>query len=120
MANLLTDGAGVLASWLQDYVTTQVTYSRSGTASDTINATLRQREYMVTGFDGLQTAVVSSDWIVDVDDVVVSGSTLTPRAGDRITAGSAVYEVMPIDGRQAWRYWDSANTAYVIHTKQVT
>lgn len=116
--NMLDDSATWLAGQLTDNVARSVTYSR-GVTSATVSGTLSSKLYSVMDEEGFVTAVQSSDWTFIASDLVVSGSTITPRPGDRITYGSAVYEARPMGDGQAYETLDANGTLIVVHTKRV-
>lgn len=62
----------------------------------------------------------SDDFTIAVADLKFGATAITPTAGDRITIDGTIYEVMnmAIDG--AWRYADSTNSEYRIHSRRVT
>jgi len=63
--------------------------------------------------------VETPDFFVKVSSIVALGE---PRAGDTITEGARVFEVMaPTGGGAVWQWAHSPNrSVYRIHTKQVT
>lgn len=118
--NMLDDSAAWIVAQLENHAGRTVTYTRGGIASDSFTATLSIRTHHVMDEEGFATAVQSYDWTVRASLLVVSGATITPRPGDRITFGDAVYEAMPLRDGQAWEAVDANGTLLTVHTKRVS
>lgn len=69
---------------------------------------------------GINVSVLTAlrDWIIKADDLVIGGSAVMPKRGDRITAGGLVYEVN-VDGEQVYHWSDPGHTRLRVHTKQI-
>lgn len=92
-----------------------VTLSRAGTTLATFTARRNDRVYEVFGQDGLPTKAAMVEWKFDSDDL----SGATPKAGDRITEGSEVYEIMPHDSLPATEYREAIDE-HLVRTKRIS
>jgi len=61
----------------------------------------------------------SRDFLIRSTDLVINGSQVTPKAGDRIRESTFVYEVMAPGTEPAWRYSDTYRRTLRIHTKLI-
>ena len=95
-----------------------VTYARGETSVST-TAVQGRTMWDAVGDVGPIIQVETPDFFVKAAAIVTLGE---PQAGDRITEGSRVFEVMaPQGGGAAWQWANSPNrSVYRIHTKQVT
>lgn len=122
MTNILQDGAAWLGGQLKDHAGVSITYAR-GTNSVSITATVTLHEYEVVDTEGFGITAVSRDYIVHAADLVVAGSTITPRAGDRITETvggvSQTFEVMALGQLKEHEPVDSDGLLLRIHTKKI-
>ena len=95
-----------------------VTYARGATSIST-TAVQGRTMWDAIGDVGPIIRVETPDFFVKVSSIIALGE---PEAGDRITEGSRVFEVMaPSGGGAVWQWANSPNrSVYRIHTKQVT
>ncbi len=56
------------------------------------------------------------DFLFKPGDLTISGSTITPATGDRITWASRTYDVRPVDGEPAQRTSDPWGNLLRVHT----
>lgn len=118
MTNLLRTGAAYLAATMKASVSDTITYRRGG-ASVSLSATRGRTEFQAVNGDGTVIEVVSADWIVDPDDLILNGAETLPRKGDTITDDVATYQVMPPQGSDKAYRQDATKQRLRIHTKQV-
>lgn len=100
-----------------------VTYSRTA-GSVVLTVTPGRSESEATDDQGSATRVRSRDYLIDAATLVIGGSAVEPRPGDRITegsttAGGSVYEVDNMPGEPCWRWSDTGRTTYRVHTKYI-
>ena len=73
--------------------------------------------------EGFGITDLSRDYIVHAADLVVNGSEITPRAGDRITetirGTSQTFEVMALGQLKEYEPCDTDGVLLRIHTKQI-
>lgn len=115
---LLGTGATWLLSQTQAAAGIAMTYVR-GSDRTSITAVRKARVERVNDENGIPVVVRRHAIKVAVGDIAYE-----PRAGDRIeeTLGgdSIAWEVLPpADGEPCFRWWDHAQTAYVIDVTQV-
>ena len=123
MTNLLDTGVAWLSKKLQTHASRTVNYLRGVSTIPAIAATRGRTEYETTDDEGnVTTSHTDLDWIVDAALLVLDGSPIEPRSGDRIveTVGEVThtYEVLPLAGLQCFLL-DATGTLYRIHTKHV-
>lgn len=123
MTNILQDCVTWLGGQLKDHCGVSVTYSR-GVQSVSLTATVELHDYQIINDEGLATSIVSRDYILHAADVVISGSVVAPRVGDRIaeTVGGTVctFEVLPPGpGFKEYEPLDTDRTLLRVHTKLV-
>lgn len=123
MPNLLEQGAAWLADQRDTYLSSPVTYQRGGDSVE-VQATTGQTVFRYDDAAGGTVRYISRDFLIRVEDLVINGSVIQPRRGDRVieTANGRVYthEVMPFGNDEPeWRYSDPQRTTYRIHTKLI-
>jgi hypothetical protein len=123
MTDLLKTGVAWLGGQLQAHASRTINYVRGASTITAIAATRGRTEYETTDEEGnVTTSHTDLDWIVDAALLVLDGSALEPRSGDRIieTVGAVThtYEVMPQAGLQCFSM-EPTGTLYRIHTKHV-
>jgi len=84
VSNLLQTGAAWLGEQLKEVAAVTVAYHRGSSSIAEVTATVSLHEYEVLDTDGIMVLIKSRDYIVHAADLVLSGSTITPRSGDRI------------------------------------
>lgn len=119
----MQDGAAWLSGQLKTAAGVSVTYAR-GPLSVSLTAVPTLHEYEVVDDEGFGIVMLSRDYLVHTEDLVLGGSEIAPRAGDRITetVGGVVdtYEVMPLGQKKEYEPADSDGLLLLVHTKQVT
>lgn len=123
MPNLLEQSAAWLADQRDTHLATPVTYQRGGDSVE-VPATTGQTVFRFDDSAGATVRFVSRDFLIRVDDLVLNGTAIQPRRGDRVieTANGRVYthEVMPFGNDEPeWRYSDPQRTTCRIHTKLI-
>jgi hypothetical protein len=122
MTNLLQDGVTWLGGKLKDHAGVSVTYQR-GTDSVSITATPTLHEYQVVDDEGFGIMMLSRDYLVHAADLVLNGSAISPRSGDRvietIDGVSQTFELMPLGQLHEYQPADPDGTLLILHTKKV-
>jgi len=99
-----------------------VTYVRGG-SSVSVTAEPVIHDHDVDEHAGARTKLQFRDYLIAVADLVISGSPITPRSGDRIQEtinGTAEqFQVMPIGDSPAAEYTDTSATTWLIRTKYI-
>lgn len=128
MANLLRNDLAFHAATLRSYVSEEITYSREGVGSVTLQATPSSKLLKLSdGEGGFVYERTDMDWIIPAADLVLNGEPTEPRRGDRITFEVGAYgeeqlfEVMPFGGGEEppWRWSDPYQTIARVHTKRI-
>ena len=122
MADLLETGS----NWLEDqrtkHATRSVTYQR-GADSVLLQATIGRIVFEIDNGNGVLERIESRDFLVLAVNLVLLGSAVLPKRGDRIreTQGTVtyVYEVMAPGKEPEWRWSDPYRKTLRIHTKQI-
>lgn len=81
-------------------------------------ASVGMTEFQSTDESGVILQHETRDYLVDAADLILSGASTEPRAGDRITDGSVTYEVVCPVGSVPWAWHDRNRLTYRIHTVQ--
>lgn len=118
--SFLTDAASWCADTLKEHASIEATYTR-GSVALTVNVvpgrTNDQREV-----PGNRTYTrVDAEWVdfhVDPSDLV-GLIPAEPRQGDRLTIGSIIREVAPMEGRPPVEQSDAFNEMALVHTLRV-
>ena len=123
MTNLLDTGVAWLSEQLQTHASRTINYVRGASTITAIAATRGRTEYESTDDEGnVTTSHTDLDWLVDAALLVLDGSAIEPRSGDRIVevvgAVTHIYEVLPLAGLQCFSL-DATGTMYRIHTKHI-
>jgi len=111
-------------AWLINKIDAEESHSvlyERGALSVTLNATPGRTEYQKMDQSGVVTDFQTRDFIVTASDLILDGAVVLPVRGDTITdtAGTAaVYEVLPIEGEQPYRFSDPLQRMLRIHTKE--
>lgn len=120
MTNLLKRASDWLQSQQKQFAAETVVYRR-GSASVTLAATIGRTERDVEDLSGMVVRSESRDYLIHAADLVLDGAATLPERGDEIVetteAGELVYVVLPVDGREVWRYSDPFRTRLRIHTQ---
>jgi len=122
VADLLTQGAELIDRTRRAHLSRTVMYRR-GADSVEIEATVGSTAFDRTDEYDVVHRIESRDFLIAAADLVLGGTAVLPKPGDRITeAGSTSiheYEVMAPGGEPAWRYSDPQRLTLRIHTKFV-
>lgn len=97
-----------------------ITFSRGGITTAAFSARRSQRSHESMGGEiGISVRVERRDFLLPIADVMIDGTEVEPRAGDRITEGSTVWEVhFPDDTTPAAEKLGEYD--WVAHTKLVS
>lgn len=105
---------------MEDQFGFTVIFKVSTRESEPFTALATDREYEAVELEtGMQVKVISRDWILPADSLVVSGSPslVVPRAGHRIVNGDDEYEIVPVPGKPAV---EKHEYRYLCHSQRVT
>ena len=120
----LTDAVAGFATALQGVAGETVTYSRQSSQITGLSGVPDNQDYEVVDAEGFASVIPSYDWLVTATDLVLSGSAIVPRPGDRISGmlnGVAmVFEVMPIGTKPACEPVDPDGLMLLVHSKRVS
>ncbi len=120
--DLLEQCSRWLNSQRHTHLTREISYRR-GVQAVTLRATVGRTEFELG--DGLGTVIETQvrDYLIRVEDLVLSGQQTLPERGDRIEEAqdqlTFIYEVLPLGDEPAWRYSDLYRQTFRIHTRQV-
>jgi hypothetical protein len=67
--------------------------------------------------DGRFIDTESADFLIAATDFLIDGSAVLPADGMEIDWNGSTFEVRPLAGEPSWRWSDSLETRYRIHTK---
>lgn len=96
-----------------------VTLQVGSKSSSTFTAIGREREYESIELEtGLPIKITYRDWLLPLSALVVNGSTVVPKRGDRIIEGEDAYEIVPIQGRPAVEL-QQGGYRYLVHSQRV-
>jgi len=122
MTNMMQDGVAFLGTRLTDSAGVEVTYTR-GSGSVTVTAVPALHRYEVIDAEGFGITALSRDYLIHAADLVISGSTIAPRAGDRVTetigGTSTTFEVMAIGAMKEYEPLDTDGLILRVHTKKI-
>ena len=97
-----------------------VTLSRGNDSTAAFTARRNDLVYESVGADfGLQIKVTMRDYLLPTEKVVLNANELEPRVGDRVTEGSEVFEIAPIDETRPAVELQSGGFDWLVHTKKV-
>lgn len=122
MGDLLEQGTAFLDERRHEHLTRSVIYER-GAASVDVAATVGRTVFEQADESGFIRKVESRDFLVRRTDLILDGSAVLPKAGDRVRdadgSQTQVYEVMAPGGEPPFRYSDPYRKVLRIHTKLV-
>jgi hypothetical protein len=122
VADLLAQASVWLENQRQRHLTQTVVYQR-GSNTVSVLATIGATIFRIDDGAGALLRVEARDYLITAADLVVGGSPIVPRRGDRIreTFGSQtfIYEVSAPGDEPEWRWSDPYRQTYRIHTQQV-
>ncbi|MBR2585436.1 MAG: hypothetical protein IKE64_08415 [Thermoguttaceae bacterium] len=113
MADYLQSGLAWLSGALRRCASSTVIYRR-GEMSRSVSAVYGRTRYQWLETSGLRTGSFVSDFLIEYSEL-----GLIPKAGDRITAGGRLFEVLPFGADGCWRWSDPFGLRMRIHTKQI-
>lgn len=120
---MMQDGVAWAGGQLKTAGGVSVVYQR-GAASVSVVAIPSMHEYEVVDDEGFGIVMLSRDYIVHAADMIISGSEIAPRAGDRITETIqgvvCVFEVMALGQKHEYEPLDTDGLMWLIHTKKVS
>jgi hypothetical protein len=120
--NLLRKGAELLARLRTAHMSESVTYVR-GTGptllSVTLPATRGRQDYEVNDGENGVRSFEAMDYIVNKVDLVLGGTVVLPKIGDRILDAGETFEVCGVPGMGHYRWCDRNRISVRIHTKKV-
>ena len=105
-----------------DHMGRKVTYRR-GQQYVEVTASVGNTVFEVINDSGFAELVHSRDYLIAADALVIAGTAVVPKPGDRIeevlNGQTLVHDVMsPDQGKPCWRYSDPYRRTVRIHTKQ--
>lgn len=122
MTNLGEKSRNWLTTKMKSAFGRTVTYQR-GTSSVSVTARFARIDTTIDESSGLEVRVCDQAWLVDVADLEIDNVATRPQRGDRIIIGDEsdgkVYEVTAATGMDCWRWSDSYQKTYHIHTKSI-
>jgi hypothetical protein len=113
MADILADAAAWIADQQQYHLATTGTYRRGGSALEDIAITRGSSGRQVDQLTGI-VSWFDQDWLIPASVLTIG----PPLAGDKIEVGTEVYEVLPPNGEDCWRWADNHQVMYRIHSKR--
>lgn len=116
MADRLQGAMAWLEAQRREHLSIPVIYRR-GESAVTLSATVCKTVFKVVDDYGRFQYIESRDYLVSAADLVLSGKTVLPEAGDEIEESGYVYEIMAPNHEPEWRYSDSYRQCLRIHTK---
>lgn len=118
MSDKIQTGAAWLASKRSSYLSQTVTYRRGG-----YTVSLAATKCPVRSDADLQFGILrinECDWIVQASLLVLNTVTVEPKELDSITESDGTkWQVLAIQGEQAYRPSDPYSTSWRIHTKKI-
>lgn len=120
MGDLFEEGLEWLAEELKAFASKSVMYRR-GNDEVALQAVVgRTLLKLDDGFGGVRMVWTDRDYLIEANDLMINGSTVLPRRGDRIVADDGTYEVLAPGGEPEWRWSDPCHRILRIHTKKVS
>lgn len=101
-----------------------VAIRRAEYTTEEVTAIVGSSRFEDASAEGLKVRVRIRDYLVDVADYVINGVAVEPQPGDEILqeldGQTRVFEISsPGSSEPPWRYSDSLQTRYRIHTREV-
>lgn len=101
-----------------------IDYIRGENTLSALDAIPSEERYEVADEEGVVQEIHSRDYLLTIDDLVIGGAAIEPRAGDRIVetvnGQTLTFEVFPVDRERCFRYRDHGRQSIRIHTKRVS
>ena len=116
MSDLLQQGSQWLERQRATLLSSPITYRR-GAAEAELMATYGRTEFQAEDESGLKITA-------QVTDFLIAGAAFQPlfsqpQPGDRIVAGPALFEVLPLAGEGCWRWCDPHRGTLRIHAREI-
>jgi len=122
MTNLLEQGSNWLEEKRVQHCSSPVSYHRDDQSVQVL-ASIGRTVFKTVSEFGVVERIVSRDFLIQADELVIDGQVTLPIRGDFIkeTVGAElhVYEVMAPAKEPEWRYSDPYRKTLRIHTKFV-
>ena len=116
---MISGAAEMLAASLLSVAGRPCVYRRGSEACE-ITAYPGQTAFeTVNGLDEVSEEFHSRDFLFRACDLTLGGEPTLPIAGDQITDGQIIYEVMRGQGERPYRFSDRDRTLLRVHTKEV-
>ena len=97
-----------------------VTFAVGTRSTDEFIAIGSNREYdSIELQTGLPIKLVMREWLMPVSSLVIDGSSVVPRSGNRVIVGDEEFEVVPIAGKPAAELQEGGYR-YLVHTQRVS
>lgn len=97
-----------------------VQFHRGSDLSAAFTARRNDREYVAIGAEyGIEVRITMRDFMLPVASLIVNGTSVTPRTGDRIVEGSEIFEIQPIDQNRPSVELQTGSYEYLVHTKMI-
>lgn len=120
---LLQDGDVWLDDQMHQHAGRTVTFVRGQHETASFTAVATEKVYEVIGRDGFAMHIESRDYHLPAASVLVNGSAVEPRNGDRIkeTIGGVLqtFEVVPMGSDKPAAEARSDGARWLVHTKRV-
>lgn len=118
MSNRFATVNARLAARMKSRIGNSVTYARAGETSLTLTVWRGKEQGLVVNPQGevLRVDTTDRDYLILATDLTYG----EPANGDRITDGSEVFELKPMQDNRAWRWSDESRKIYRVHAIQVT
>lgn len=101
----------------------EVSLVRAGTTVTGITAEVTQQEYQGEDDDGIQTMILLTDFVLDMNDYDFGAGAVEPRAGDQIKrtidGDTHTYEVVRAPNGRACEWADAAGDQWKIHANHI-
>lgn len=122
MTNPMQDAIAWAAEKFIDFGGVTITYQR-GINSVSLTATPSMHRYEMADSEGFGITALSRDYLVRAADLVIGGTEIVPRAGDRVTETisgvSTTFEVMALGELKESEPLDTNGLILKIHTKKI-
>lgn len=120
---MLKDATDWLSDVLGESASRTITYTRSGVSVTITTAQVGRTLFRLNDTNGVRIQHGDRDYIIPAADLVLSGSVVVPKVGDRIadSVDGKTYEVRaPQQDEPAYRPSDPTGTDWRIHTVKVS
>jgi len=107
---------------LRDHLGEAVAVSRGAASTSGVAATWISEgsEIQTQTRMGVKTSFIDREWVIPKTAYIISGSAVTPAAGDRLTdADGTVWELMSQPNMPAWEPY-GGNLQWLLRTKRIT